>query len=95
MIFLARFWDDADEPMRRRLVRAVESGQLELTTGGWVMPDEACPTFPAMLDNLFEGHQWISSHFNSVCILQHLTFEMPFDIRAFIDRRSIMISMAA
>lgn len=71
MIFLARFWDDADEPMRKRLLHAVESGQLELTTGGWVMTDEACATFPEMIDNLFEGHQWITSHFNSVssCLL--------------------------
>ena len=58
------------------------------------MPDEACPTFPAMLDNLYEGHQWISSRFNSVCFLQHLTVirNAIGYISECIDRRSIIIS---
>ncbi|XP_049532049.1 alpha-mannosidase 2-like [Anopheles darlingi] len=62
--FLQLWWDQADAAKQQILKKLVQSGRLEITTGGWVMTDEANAHLYAMVDQLIEGHQWVKSNLN-------------------------------
>uniref|UniRef100_A0AAR5QIW8 Alpha-mannosidase n=2 Tax=Dendroctonus ponderosae TaxID=77166 RepID=A0AAR5QIW8_DENPD len=57
--FLNSWWEEAHPNKQRVLKELVNSGRLEITTGGWVMTDEANVHLFAMVDQLIEGHQWV------------------------------------
>ncbi|XP_050504122.1 alpha-mannosidase 2 [Diabrotica virgifera virgifera] len=57
--FLNAWWEEAHPSKQRALKDFVHSGRLEITTGGWVMTDEANSHVYAMVDQLIEGHQWV------------------------------------
>ncbi|XP_076439232.1 alpha-mannosidase 2x-like [Babylonia areolata] len=61
MSFFSTWWDELDAMKRDRVKKLVDSGQLEIVTGGWVMTDEANTHYFAMIDQLLEGHQWLNS----------------------------------
>lgn len=52
--------NDATKNLTRRLVA---NKQLEFNLGGWCMPDEASPTYSAIIDLMTQGHQFILSEF--------------------------------
>ncbi|KAK0167162.1 hypothetical protein PV327_004595 [Microctonus hyperodae] len=60
--FLSLWWDSAHPTKKAVVKRLVKEGRLEITTGGWVMTDEATSHVYAMLDQLIEGHQWLKSN---------------------------------
>lgn len=62
MAFLNSWWEEAHPSKQRALRNLVHSGRLEVVTGGWVMTDEATAHVYAMVDQLIEGHQWITSN---------------------------------
>ncbi|PNI42886.1 MAN2A2 isoform 11 [Pan troglodytes] len=57
--FFAKWWDNINVQKRAAVRRLVGNGQLEIATGGWVMPDEANSHYFALIDQLIEGHQWL------------------------------------
>ncbi|KAK7075618.1 hypothetical protein SK128_027789, partial [Halocaridina rubra] len=59
--FLSLWYERAHPTLRQQLKELVSSGRLEIVTGGWVMTDEANVHLYAMLDQLIEGHQWLSN----------------------------------
>lgn len=60
--YFATWWSELDQQTRSTVKRLVGAGQLELVTGGWVMPDEANTHYYALLDQLMEGHQWLQTN---------------------------------
>ncbi|KAL3875173.1 hypothetical protein ACJMK2_038101 [Sinanodonta woodiana] len=60
--YLDKWWLTASQTERQTFKRLIESGQLEIPTGGWVMTDEGTAHYTAMLDQLMEGHQWLSKN---------------------------------
>lgn len=59
MSYLSMWWNEADSKSKQLLRSLVESGRLEIVTGGWVMTDEATTHYYAVLDQMIEGHEWI------------------------------------
>ncbi|XP_069416422.1 alpha-mannosidase 2x isoform X2 [Ovis canadensis] len=60
--FFAKWWDNISAQKRAAVRRLVGNGQLEIATGGWVMPDEANSHYFALIDQLIEGHQWLEKN---------------------------------
>ncbi|XP_036436194.1 alpha-mannosidase 2 isoform X1 [Colossoma macropomum] len=57
--YFSKWWDSIDNQKRDAVKKLIERGQLEIATGGWVMPDEANTHYFALIDQLLEGHQWL------------------------------------
>ncbi|XP_062998818.1 alpha-mannosidase 2x isoform X1 [Elgaria multicarinata webbii] len=57
--FFSKWWDNISAQKRAAVRRLLGNGQLEMATGGWVMPDEANSHYFALIDQLIEGHQWL------------------------------------
>lgn len=55
--FLSAWWDSAHPSKQRALKKLVKEGRVEITTGGWVMTDEANSHVFAMVDQLIEGNK--------------------------------------
>ncbi|XP_064336664.1 alpha-mannosidase 2x isoform X3 [Camelus dromedarius] len=60
--FFAKWWDNINAQKKAAVRRLVGNGQLEIATGGWVMPDEANSHYFALIDQLIEGHQWLEKN---------------------------------
>ena len=61
--YLSLWWAQADETMRAKFRRLVtETGQLEIVTGGWVMPDESSSHYYALIEQMIEGHEWLKAN---------------------------------
>ncbi|XP_060550694.1 alpha-mannosidase 2x isoform X3 [Pantherophis guttatus] len=60
--FFSKWWDNISSQKRTAVRRLIGNGQLEMATGGWVMPDEANSHYFAMIDQLIEGHQWLEKN---------------------------------
>jgi len=57
--YLNSWWEEAHPNKQKALKELVNSGRLEITTGGWVMTDEANVHLFAMVDQLIEGETFI------------------------------------
>ena len=61
--YLALWWEQASVDMRDKLRRLiVDTRQLEIVTGGWVMTDEANANYYAMIEQMIEGHEWLKAN---------------------------------
>ena len=63
-IFLKMWWDEADIRLKTAFKNLVDTGKVEILSGGWVSVDEATTHYTAVLDQLIEGHQWLKDTLN-------------------------------
>ncbi|XP_049515502.1 alpha-mannosidase 2x-like, partial [Dermacentor silvarum] len=64
--YLSHWFDQQSEDIKSKVRGYVQSGQLEIVTGGWVMNDEANTHVFAMLEQMVEGHQWVERNLGKV-----------------------------
>jgi alpha-mannosidase II len=64
--FFSLWWNQANDTMKQKCRHLLENGQFEIVTGGWVMNDEACVHYLAMLNQLTLGHDWLAENLPTV-----------------------------
>ncbi|XP_059140464.1 alpha-mannosidase 2x-like isoform X2 [Physella acuta] len=64
--YFSWWWSEQTPEMKQRVKRLIDNGQFEISTGGWVMTDEANAHYFAMLDQLIEGNQWLNRTLNYI-----------------------------
>jgi alpha-mannosidase II len=58
--YLFLWWREATEQQKTQMKNLiVNTKQLEIVTGGWVMNDEANSFYYAMIEQMIEGHEWL------------------------------------
>ncbi|KAI5636971.1 alpha mannosidase middle domain-containing protein [Phthorimaea operculella] len=62
MSFLSAWWERSHPVKQKALKKLIKEGRLEITGGGWVMPDEACTHVYSIIDQFIEGHQWLKNN---------------------------------
>ncbi|XP_013184912.2 alpha-mannosidase 2 [Amyelois transitella] len=66
MSFLNAWWERSHPVKQKALKKLIKEGRLEITTGGWVMPDEACTHIYSLIDQFIEGHNWVKTNLGIV-----------------------------
>ncbi|XP_075991333.1 alpha-mannosidase 2-like [Anticarsia gemmatalis] len=61
---LSQWWKTASHRSRLAFRKLLKGGRLEITTGGYVEPDEATTHLFGLVHQLIEGHQWLKIHLN-------------------------------
>lgn len=57
------WWKQASPGMREKMRKLiVETKQLEIVTGGWVMTDEANTHYYSTIEQMIEGHEWLKAN---------------------------------
>ncbi|KAF7264976.1 hypothetical protein GWI33_021784, partial [Rhynchophorus ferrugineus] len=62
--FFSMWWEELEKEQKEVVKRLLQSNQLEIVTGGWVMNDEANSHFISIIHQLSEGHQWLKQNLN-------------------------------
>ncbi|XP_045510429.1 alpha-mannosidase 2 [Colias croceus] len=60
--FLNAWWERSHPVKQKAFKKLVKEGRVEITTGGWVMPDEACTHIYSLIDQFIEGHVWVKAN---------------------------------
>ena len=63
MKFFSMWYKQQDKKTKELVKKLIQSGQLEITQGGWVATDEACPNYEDLILNMHIGHQFLWDEF--------------------------------
>jgi len=64
--YFQRWYNEQDQKVKDAVKGYVAEGRFEFVNGGWVAHDEACPSFNAIITNIYEGHRFLKDEFNVV-----------------------------
>ena len=62
--YLSMWWVEQTVAVKNKMLGFLESGRLEIVTGGYVMPDEANSHYTSLLEQLLYGHEWCNLNLN-------------------------------
>uniref|UniRef100_A0A6A7G152 Alpha-mannosidase n=3 Tax=Hirondellea gigas TaxID=1518452 RepID=A0A6A7G152_9CRUS len=62
--FFSMWWHRQTPSVQDTVRGLLSRGQLEIVSGGWVMPDESGSHYWAIIDQLVTGHEWLREHLN-------------------------------
>ncbi|CAJ0596739.1 unnamed protein product [Cylicocyclus nassatus] len=77
--FFELWWKDQSEAVRAKVRELLDSGKLEIVTGGWVMTDEANAHYFSIITELMEGHEFIKNHLGGFRPTSHWSID-PFGL---------------
>lgn len=66
MKFFTMWYYEQNDKTKQVVKDLIKSGRLEITQGGWVATDEACPNYEDMILNIQKGHQFLKKEFGIV-----------------------------
>jgi hypothetical protein len=58
-VFFRTWWSQQNDTTKALVKNLISNKQLEFVCGGWVMNDEALVDYPAVIDQMTEGHQYL------------------------------------
>ncbi|CAB3366560.1 Hypothetical predicted protein [Cloeon dipterum] len=65
--YFRQWWNNRDQEAREKVEALVESGQLEIISGGWAMHDEAVTHYQSIIDQFTWGFKNLDDMFNTSC----------------------------
>ncbi|ELU00270.1 hypothetical protein CAPTEDRAFT_65804, partial [Capitella teleta] len=89
--YLKQWYSALSADDQASFLKILRNGQLEILSGGWVMPDEAVTHYTAILDQLTEGHLWLQKELSQYYTVRHGMAVDPFGhspTAAYLLRRS-------
>ena len=63
MKFFTMWYRLQDQNTKDIVKKLIKNGQLEITQGGWVASDEACPNYEDLILNMHIGHEFLQKEF--------------------------------
>ena len=57
--YLRQWWDQQPQSIRDKVKGLIESGQLEIISGGWSMHDEAVTHYHSIIDQFTWGFKYV------------------------------------
>eukprot|EP01114_Cavostelium_apophysatum_P012238 TRINITY_DN2715_c0_g1_i1.p1 TRINITY_DN2715_c0_g1~~TRINITY_DN2715_c0_g1_i1.p1 ORF type:complete len:442 (+),score=67.97 TRINITY_DN2715_c0_g1_i1:47-1327(+) len=61
--YFERWWNEQTANKKQQVKQLVANGQLEFISGGWSMNDEASTYYPAIIEQMTRGHQFLYDNF--------------------------------
>jgi alpha-mannosidase len=66
MKYFKMYYTSLNKEEQIQIKKLIQSGQLEIVTGGWVINDEACPNYEDIISLMQMGHTFVKREFGVI-----------------------------